>query len=112
MITSLFLTLALTPIVSPRPSGNCNGAPLSIGDQFIPRGGKVETVKSIATAKYGPDIVGFVYRSSANKLYAQARSGMSLSDQRVAGINQYLPDHKTGQLYRHSAIVPMRVNPW
>jgi hypothetical protein len=114
MITPLVLMLAVTGTLSPSPRlpSNCNGAPLSIGARFIPTGGKTETVKSVATVKYGPDTVGFLYRSSANKLYAQARSGMSLNDQRLAGITRLLPDHKTGKAYIYSAIVPIRVNPW
>ncbi|HET9393047.1 MAG TPA: hypothetical protein VFO29_05990 [Candidatus Rubrimentiphilum sp.] len=69
-------------------------------------------MKAVVAAKDGPDTVGFIYRSKTNRLYAQARSGMPLTDQRAAGVTQALPDHKTGESYRYSAVVPIRANPW
>ena len=92
-------------------SALCAGAPLSVGDEFIPRGGQPETVRFVAAALYGRDVVGYVYQSKNKKLYAQARSGMPSADQSFLKIEP-IPDHKTGQTYRYSPIVPIKANPW
>jgi len=90
----------------------CAGAaPISVGDDFIPRNGRPETVRSIARVLYGEDLVGFVYRATDDRLFAQARSGMPASDQVLIGITPLAP-HETGDIYRYSAVVPIAVNPW
>ena len=94
------------------PICTTGSSPLAPGEGFIPLNGSVETVKRVAAIEYGPDTVGFVYRTTDGKLFTQARSGMPASDQRKIGIVNLLPPHQTGAKYLWSPIVPMKKSPW
>jgi len=109
-ISSLILT-AIVGSYAGAPYTCAGAAQISVGDDFIPRNGKPETVRSVARVIYGADLVGFVYRTTDDRLFAQARSGMPARDQVLIGIKP-LPPHRTGDIYRYSAIVPIAVNPW
>src|SRR6185437_85531 len=89
----------------------CPVAPLALDDRFISAAGTRETVRQVAQVKYGTDVVGFVYRTTDGRLYAQARSGMPAKDQQLIGVG-VLPEHHVGDKYRYSRIVRIERNPW
>jgi len=109
IVLAAHLTLAAALFKSPPHGSSCHGSQLSVGDEFVPRDGPTETVKTIAIMTFGPDVVGFVYQARDGKLFAQARSGMPPRAQKALGVR--VGSHQIGQPYQYSAIVQMKSAP-